>query len=52
MSYDSACEVLARHFLPDTAPERLVTELAQRIQDEIEDWLEYEAATLSSKLRP
>lgn len=38
--YDSACEVLARHFLSDLAEPALIKELAQHIQDEIENWIE------------
>jgi hypothetical protein len=42
MSYDPACEVLARHFLHDSGyPEKFITELAQHIQDQIEDWLQF-----------
>lgn len=45
--HDIACEELARKFLPErwstTTPiqrERAVQELAQRIQDTIEDWID------------
>lgn len=40
-AYDPACGILADHFLPAGAPEALVDALAQRIQDEVEDWLQY-----------
>jgi len=42
-AYDPACETLARHFLPETwtiERERAVQELAQKIQEEIEAWLD------------
>jgi|HubBroStandDraft_5_1064220.scaffolds.fasta_scaffold37730_3 hypothetical protein len=39
MSYDPKCEELARHFLPSDISERLITSVAQRIQDFIEDEL-------------
>jgi hypothetical protein len=39
MSYDPACEDLARHFLSDVAAPLLVQKLAQHIQDEIKDWI-------------
>jgi hypothetical protein len=40
--YDAASEALARHFLADEtwAGEPEVQELAQEIQDTIEDWIE------------
>ncbi len=37
--YDSQCGDLARYFLGDKVRPELVQELAQHIQDEIEDWL-------------
>jgi len=42
MSYDVKCEELAKSFLEDegNATEKRVKELAQAIQDCIEDWLE------------
>ena len=40
MSYDPACEELARHFLSDLARPELAAKLAQHIQTEIEGWLE------------
>jgi hypothetical protein len=42
MSYDTKCDQLARAFLVDEKPfpsEETVEELAQAIQDSIEDWL-------------
>lgn len=40
MSYDPACEVIARHFLDGTgARETDIAALAQTIQSAIEDWL-------------
>jgi hypothetical protein len=42
MSYDPACEDLARHFLSDLAREELVERLAEYIQGQIEDWIAYE----------
>jgi hypothetical protein len=39
MAYDPKCEELARHFLPDNAPEEDVKELAQHIQEKVEDWI-------------
>lgn len=43
-SYDPACEELARHFLSDLAPssDQFARDLAQHIQNTIEDWLEFE----------
>lgn len=40
--FDPACHDLARHFLGDLASEKLKDDLAQAIQDYIEDWLEYQ----------
>jgi hypothetical protein len=37
--YDPACADLARHFLPDDATPEDIAELAQSIQDHIEDVL-------------
>lgn len=50
MTYDSACYDLVRHFLGNLAPEKSAAELAQHIQTEIEDWINYrlrEAAATS-----
>jgi lauroyl/myristoyl acyltransferase len=41
MGYDPKCEELARHFLPDApVPSEDIQNLAQTIQDAIEDWLQ------------
>ncbi len=47
MPYDPACYDLARRFIGKYAPSRLYDELAQHIQDEIEDWLEWQAGTVA-----
>lgn len=39
LRYDSACEDLARHFLPNDATDAQAQELAQYIQDAVEDCL-------------
>jgi hypothetical protein len=39
--FDPACLELAKHFLSTQASDALKHELAQHIQDAIEDWLEY-----------
>ncbi len=39
MSFDSRCYDLAEVFLPDNATEQVKNELAQAIQDAIEDFL-------------
>lgn len=49
MSYDPACETLARHFL-GASSERLAKELAQHIQDEVESWIESEAERLAEAI--
>lgn len=41
--YDPACEELARHFLPQNwtvERERAVQELAQKIQETVEAWID------------
>ena len=41
LSYDPACEKLARHFLTDEAQlHHLHQQLAQAIQDAVETWLD------------
>lgn len=50
MSYDPACITLAEHFLPTTAPDRLKSELAQAVQDCVENWLESEARHIKDEL--
>ena len=45
MSYDPACDALARAFLiddKDMYTEQKVKLLAQHIQDAIEEWLQYQ----------
>jgi len=37
--FDPKCFELADYFLPSQATERLKSELAQHIQDAVEDWL-------------
>jgi|KBSMisStandDraft_5_1062788.scaffolds.fasta_scaffold96690_4 hypothetical protein len=39
MSFDPDCFDLAEHFLPNDAAKRVKNELAQHIQDAIEDFL-------------
>jgi hypothetical protein len=39
MNYDPRCQQLARHFLGDTVSEKLVSQLAEHIQQSIEDWI-------------
>lgn len=40
-AYDPACGVLADHFLPAGIRQAVRDALAQRIQEEVEDWLQY-----------
>lgn len=47
--YDQACGDLALHFLGDSH-EKLIEELAQHIQNEIENWIEYQAAERAKAL--
>lgn len=46
--YDPKCRETAEHFLPSTASERLKAELAQHIQDAVEDWLVSERDRLAA----
>lgn len=46
MSFDPRCFDLAEVFLPTEASDRLKNELAQAIQDAVEDWLESERGRL------
>ena len=39
--FDPACYDLAQHFLGNLAPEKTLNELAQHLQTEIEDWINY-----------
>lgn len=48
MSYDEKCFELAGYFLPETSRVELQEQLAQAIQDAIEDWLE--SAAVEAKL--
>jgi len=50
MSYDPDCYVLACHFLPDLATERLKVTLAQVIQNVVEEWLLTEGEVLIAEL--
>jgi hypothetical protein len=45
-SLDPRCHDLARHFLGGAASDRLVSNLAQAIQDEIESWIKHEKEEL------
>lgn len=49
--FDSACYDCAVAFLPDSATSRLKDELAQHIQDAVEDWLYAEKARLEKELK-
>jgi hypothetical protein len=49
-SYDSRCQDLAEVFLPSTASERLKQELAQEIQNAIENWIEAERDRLRGEI--
>ncbi len=48
--HDPACYDLARGFLGDLASERLASELAQHIQDTVEDWIAGEAERIKAEL--
>lgn len=48
--FDPQCRDLAEYFLPKAASERLKVELAQHIQDAIEDWIRGESARLQEAL--
>lgn len=45
--FDPKCLELAEHFLPTDASERLKNELAQSVQEVVEDFCEMEAAGLN-----
>ncbi len=45
MAYDPECEELAAYFLADSKDELAKRELAQHIQDAVEDWLSGNATT-------
>jgi hypothetical protein len=42
MAYDPKCEDLARYFLGTKMTPKLVADLAQTIQDQVETWLRAE----------
>ena len=48
-SHDPECRRLAEHFLPWPTNERLISDLAQAIQDAVEDWIEAERDKLKSE---
>lgn len=48
--YDPLCESLANEFLPAGASDRLSKELAQHIQDAIEDWLTAERDRIAAEI--
>jgi hypothetical protein len=48
-SHDPRCHDLARHFLGGAASDRLVSNLAQAIQDEIESWMKHEKEELERR---
>jgi hypothetical protein len=50
MSYDPKCYELAEHFLPSQASQRLKSELAQAIQDAVEDYSVGESVNLTVAL--
>lgn len=52
MAYDPACKDLAEHFLSD-APElkSLAARLAQHIQNEVENFIDYERRRLANELQ-
>lgn len=41
MPYDRECYRLAEHFLPDNIPEHIKEKLAEEIQTNIEDFIQY-----------
>jgi hypothetical protein len=51
VSYDPKCLELAEHFLPSMARDQVKAELAQAIQDAVEDHLGTEALRLEHELR-
>lgn len=50
MAYDPKCQEVSEYFLPTGVSDRLKTELAQHIQDSIEDWLEGERDRIEVEL--
>jgi hypothetical protein len=49
-SHDPKCRELAEYFLPSEASERLKAQLAQAIQDAVEEWALAEKAELEAAL--
>ena len=47
---DPKSRELAEHFLPSTVREELKRELAQVIQDAVEDWIEYKRHRVAEQL--
>lgn len=47
--FDPKCYDLAEYFLPTTASPALKDDLAQYIQDAVEDWLRIEDAALGAE---
>jgi hypothetical protein len=50
MAFDRKCFELAEYFVPAPASPRLRHELAQHIQDAVEDWLNAERDRLAAAL--
>lgn len=48
--FDSKCLELAEHFLPVGAPQEMTKELAQVIQDTVEDWCEGEVDAINAAI--
>jgi len=49
-SYDPICDAVAVHFMDRPTPDWLVEELAQHIQDTIEDWLTSESERIEAAI--
>lgn len=52
LMHDPKCRELAEYFLPSDVSERLKAELAQAVQDAVENWIAEEAARLKVELEP
>lgn len=50
MAFDPKCYEVAEHFLPSAASERLKDDLAQWVQDAVEDWMRTEHERLAAAL--
>ena len=50
LTYDPACEVLAKHFLPANAAPTDAPALASVIQQAIEDWLDYRSEQIRDRV--